>query len=116
MFDAQTAVAALGAASAVALFTILPSALIEAHTGRRTWLSRGEGIAIQPVPRRSLLVEIPIVVTLIGASQFVMAALVIAQSSGLATRAIGAIELVAFLAWMTHLMASFRRGRSREGN
>ena len=108
MFDAQTPVAALGAVCAIVLFAILPSALIEAHTGRRTWLSRGDRLAIPPIPRSSLLVEIPILIMLIGASQFVMAAVLISPITGLATRAIGALELMAFVAWMTYLIVSTR--------
>lgn len=112
MFDSQTAIVALGAVCAIALFAILPSVLIEAHTGRRTWLSRGDRIAVSPIPRRALLVELPIVVILIGASQLVMVAAILSSISGLATRAIGAIELVAFALWMTHVVGWIRNNPS----
>jgi hypothetical protein len=50
------------------------------------------------------LVELAIVGILIGASQLVMVAAVISSISGLATRAIGAVELVAFSLWMIRLI------------
>jgi len=109
MFDSQTGVVALAAVCAVVLFAVLPSALVEGHSQRRTWLSRGDRISFPPIPRSSLLVEIPVVLVIIGASQLVMVAAVISPISGLATRAIGAIELVAFLAWMTALIRAIRR-------
>jgi hypothetical protein len=108
MFDAGTPILALVAVCGVVLFTVLPSALIEAHTGRRTWLSRGDRVAVPPIPRSSLLVEVPTVVLLIGACQAIMVAAILSSISGLATRLVGATELVAIVLWMAHLMRSNR--------
>jgi hypothetical protein len=109
MLDPQTPVAALGALCAMVLYAALPSTLIEAHTGRRTWLSRGDHPVVPPVPRNSLWIEVPIVVVLIGATQLVMAAIALAPASGLVTRAIAAIEIVTFLIWMTYLIRTIRK-------
>jgi hypothetical protein len=113
MFDSQTGVAALAAVFAIVLFLVLPSVLIEAHTGRRTWLSRGDRITVPRSPRRSLFVELPFVVVLLAASQFIMVAAVISPISGLVTRAIGALEVIAFISWMIYLLGTFRRHRPR---
>jgi hypothetical protein len=115
MFDTETPIVALAAVCAVVLFTVLPSALIEAHTGRRTWLSRGDRVTVPPVPRSSLLIEVPIVVLLIGACQVIMVAAILSSISGLATRAIGATELVAFSLWMAHLVRSRRTALTDRG-
>ncbi len=106
MFDAQTPIFALAALSAIVLVVILPSALIEAHTERPTWLSCHGLIRAQRIPRSSLLVEIPIVILLIGGTQLVMVAALIGSTSGVVTRLIGASEIVFFAAWMAHLYAA----------
>lgn len=111
MFDAQTPGVALLAVCAVGLFVILPSVVIEAHTGRS--VSRWLHVADRRSSRSALFVEVPLIVWLVGGSQLVMAAVVISPSSGLVTRVIGAIELVAFLAWMTYLIRSIRKDGSR---
>ena len=109
MLDSQTGVVALAAVCAVILFLVLPSALVEGHSRHRTWLSRGDRISFPKIPRGSLLVEIPIIFVIIGASQLVMVAAAISSISGVATRAIGVLELVAFLIWMTDLIRTIRR-------
>lgn len=116
MFDPETPVVALGVLCATVLFAVLPSVVIQAHTGRPTWLSRAHLVEVQRSRRSSLLVEVPIVVILVGGTQFVMAAAVISPISGLATRVIGGIELIAFSAWMAHLVRSTRNDRSSRGD
>lgn len=106
MFDAQTPIFALAALSAVVLALILPSALIEAHSERPTWLSRHGLNRAQRLPRSSLVVEIPIVILLIGGTQLVMVVALIGSASGVATRLIGASEIVFFAVWMVHLIAA----------
>lgn len=108
MFDEQTGVVALGAVCGVVLFVVLPLALIEAHTGRRTLMSRFVSGFDRDVPRRSLLIEIPAVVILVAGSQLVMAAVVVSPESMLLTRLIGLVELIACAGWLTYLIRWLR--------
>jgi hypothetical protein len=109
MRDIPAALLIVGALSMVAVF--VTAALVSEHTTAK--LPRGLTGKIRRVPRRSLLIELPWVLLILGGGEIVVAMFLLHPNSTAPVRLLAALQLLGISLWGLYLLGRIREARSK---